>query len=250
MSTNTVKNLLTDLKLQGMLGALDRATGQAVKETWTGLELLDHLLQEEFNFREARSLDRRMKGSELKKFWTLMDFDFNVKRSLTKDKIKELYTLKWLDLGRPIVVMGPTGVGKTFTAEALAHHAIQAKKTAFFISVSDLMLHQSQARADGSYLKLRGRLAKYDILILDDFGLSKIPTQSAHDIVDLIKERIGAKSTIITTQLPIENWTEVIEDPIIADTLIDRFKHTAVNLAVTGETYRKEEGLKLDKNKN
>ena len=115
------------------------------------------------------------------------------------------------------------------------------------MSVSDLTEHQARARAAGQYLQLRAKLAKPDVLVLDDFGLRKLSTQEAHDFCELLKERNGEKSTIITTQLPIDHWPEVLEDPVIADSIVDRLMHVAISFTMTGESYRKTQGAALDK---
>jgi DNA replication protein DnaC len=247
MGTVQMKNMMEDLRLMGMLKSFDDLKSKATKESWTMDELLDHLLQQECEFRESQSRERRLKNSRLAKLPRLEDFDFTVKRSMTKAMIKELYAMKWLDQGRALLLIGPTGIGKSFLAEALGHHACQRKKTVLFISASDLLEHQQVARASGAYLKWRDKMTKPDVLILDDFGLRKLLAQEAHDFLDLLKARTGERSTIITTQVPLENWPEVIEDPVIADTVIDRLKHTSVKFDLSGDTYRKEEGAALDK---
>jgi DNA replication protein DnaC len=247
MGTVQMKNIMEDLRLMGMLKSFDRLKAEATKQSWTGDDLLDHLLQEESAFREEQSRERRVKNSKLQKLPRLEDFDFTVKRSITKAMIKELYNLRWLEQGRALLLIGPTGIGKSFIAEALGLQACLRKKSVLFMSASDLLEHQRMARASGGYLKWRARMTKPDVIILDDFGLCKLTAQEAHDFVDLLKTRTGEKSTIITTQLPLENWPEVIEDPVIADTVIDRLKHTSVKFDLEGDTYRKQEGAALDK---
>lgn len=242
-----MKNLMEDLKLHGMLKSFESLRSQATKESWSSDDFLDQLLSVEHQWREEQASERRVKGSKLPELPRLEDFDFTVQRSFTKVQIKELFTLKWLEQGRAMLLIGPTGVGKSFIAKALGHQACLRKKSVLFISVSDLLEHQAQARVSGSYLRLRVKMAKPDVLILDDFGLRKLLAQEAHDLIDLLKERTGEKSTIITTQLPLENWPEVIEDPVIADTVIDRLKHTSVKIDLQGESYRKEQGAHLDK---
>lgn len=247
MGTVQMKNMMEDLRLCGMLKAFDRLRSEATKASWTGDELLDHLLQEESAFREEQAKERRVKNSKLEKLPRMEDFDFTVKRTLTKAMVKELYSLKWLEQGRALLLIGPTGIGKSFVAEALAHHACLRKRSVLFISASDLLEHQKLSRAAGTYLKWRQKMAKPDVLVLDDFGLCKLLAQEAHDFNDLLKARTGEKSTIITTQVPLENWPEVIEDPVIADTIIDRLKHTSVKLDLEGDTYRAVQGAALDK---
>lgn len=250
MGSVQIKNMLEDLRLSGMLKSYDALRSRATKESWTAEELLDQLLQSEHQWREEASSSKRVKGSKLPELPRLEDFDFTVKRAFSKVQIKELYTLRWLEQGRPLLLMGPTGVGKSFIAKALGHHACLRKKSVLFMSVSDLLENQAAARLSGGYLRFRARMGKPDILILDDFGLRKILAQESHDFVDLLKERVGAKSTIITTQLPLENWPEVIEDPVIADTIIDRLKHISVKIDLSDaniDSYRKQQGATLDK---
>lgn len=253
MGTVQIKNMLEDLRLSGMSKSYDSLRSRATKESWTADELLDQLLQSEWQWREAEASSRRVKASKLPELPRLEDFDFSVKRPFTKVQIKELYTLKWLEQGRPLLLTGPTGAGKSFIAKALGHQACLRKKTVMFIGVSDLLEHQASARLAGHYLRFRLKMTKPDILILDDFGLRKMLAQEAHDFVDLLKERIGSKSIVITTQLPLDNWPEVIEDPVVADTIIDRLKHTSVKIDLTdpnNDSYRKQQGAILDKLKS
>lgn len=247
MGNIQIKNMLEDLRLTGMLKSFERLKADATKESWTADELLDRLLQEECEFREAAAKERRVKNSKLEKLPRLEDFDFTVKRTITKAVIKQLYDLKWLEQGRAILLVGPTGIGKSFIAEALGHHACLRKKSVLFIGMSDWLENLQLARSAGVYLKWRAKMVKPDILILDDFGLRKMMAQEAHDFVDLLKARTGERSTIFTTQVPLENWPELIEDPIVADTVIDRLKHTSVKLNLDGDTYRATQGAALDK---
>jgi DNA replication protein DnaC len=247
MGTVQIRNMLEDLRLTGMLKSFERLKSDATKESWTAEDLLDRLLQEESEFREEQARERRVKNSKLEKLPRLEDFDFTVKRTITKAMIKQLYDLKWLEQGRAILLVGPTGIGKSFIAEALGHHACLRKKSVLFTGMSDWLENLQLARSAGVYLKWRAKMAKPDVLIVDDFGLRKLMAQEAHDFVDLLKARTGEKSTIFTTQVPLENWPELIEDPVVADTVIDRLKHTSVKLNLDGDTYRATQGAVLDK---
>lgn len=246
MGHTQIKNILLDLKFKGMLNALEGLLLESTKSSWTALEFLDQLLQAEVSYREVQNAERKIKNSKLIRLPSLEDFDFAFSRNITKTQIRELYSLKWLEQARPLVITGPTGIGKTFVAEALGHHICQRKKSVLFLSMSDMLEQQHQAHVSGSYLKYKIKLAKYDLIILDDLGLRKLTTQEAHDFCELIKERQGNKSLIITTQLPLKNWPEILEDPVIADTIIDRLKHIAVKITFTGKSYREAQGQKFD----
>lgn len=157
--------------------------------------------------------------------------------------------MEWLKQGRPLLIIGPTGVGKTFLAEALGLQACRNRFSTLYLSMSSLIENLILSRTSGSYLKFRDRLAKPDLLVIDDFGLRKLTTAEAHDFCEILEERSQNKSTVITTQLPLNHWKEVISDPVIADAIIDRLIHAAIKLTVTGESYRKVKALKLDSKK-
>jgi len=240
---------MQELKLTGMLNALDASLDEALREELSPTDLLAELLQAESDWRHERLISRRISSAKFKTKPTLEDFDFAAKRSITKARVKELYKLDWLKQGRAVLITGPTGVGKTFMSQALGHHACHHKHTVLFMTFSDYLEHLSIARSSSTYLKFRQKMSKPDLLILDDFGLRKLNGSEAHDFNDLLKERGGSKSVMITTQLPVDHWSEVIEDPVIADTIIDQLIHTAVKINFTkkDESYRKVSGKNLTK---
>jgi DNA replication protein DnaC len=249
MGTTQVHNLMATLKLDGMRHGLEQTLQEATHEGWSLTELLDNLLQAEYDWRERRRTERLLKNSRLKIKPALEDFDFTAKRTISRSQIKELYNLGWLSRGRPLLMIGPTGVGKTFLAQALGHHACRRRHSVLFMSISHLLENQMLARASGTYLKFRDKLIKPDLLILDDFGLRKFSSQEAYDLCDLLEERQGVKSTVITTQLPLDHWSEVIEDPVIADSIIDRLIHTSLILTLQGESYRKIQARQMNDRK-
>lgn len=250
-NTSHLKNQMQDLKLMGMLQSLEASLTEAIQGELSPTDLLAELLQAEADWRHERLITSRIKGAKLKDKPTLEDFDFTAKRSVTKAQIKELYKLNWLKQGRSMLITGPTGVGKTFLSQALGHHACHHRHTVLFMTFSDYLEHQWLARSSNTYLKFRTKIARPDLLILDDFGLRKLNAGEAHDFNDLLKERGGNKSIIITTQLPVDHWSEVIEDPVIADTIIDQLIHTAIKITfkASDESYRKVTGKKLDERK-
>jgi DNA replication protein DnaC len=246
MGQAQIKNLLLDLKLSGMLNVFEDLSKESTKSSWTGAEFLDQLLQAEYNHRESRNALQKIKNSKLNRLPAMEDFDFEFSRNMTKAQVRELYALTWLDQSRALIITGPTGIGKTFIAEAIGHHVCQRKKSVLFVGMSDLLEQQSIAHASGSYLKFKAKIAKYDLLILDDLGLRKLSTQEAHDFCEILKERQGKKAIIITTQLPIKNWPEILEDPVIADAIIDRLQHTSVKINLKGPSYREAQGKQFD----
>lgn len=145
-----------------------------------------------------------------------------------------------------MLIIGPTGVGKTFLAQALGHHACKRKFASLFMTFANLLEYQALARTAGTYIKFRDRLIRPQLLILDDFGLRKLNSTQAHDFCEILEERSEGKSTIITTQLTLDHWTEVIDDPVIADAIIDRLIHSSIKIIMKGESYRKIKANKLD----
>ena len=238
------KNIMMELKLHGMLTRVDHILENRGSSGF--IESLSELLQAELDDRCQKQTERIMKGSKLTQKPLLEDFDSTAGRTITKSQVKDLYELGWLKNKRSIVIVGPTGVGKTFLAQAIGAHCCANRITTLFVDMSQYLEELSLARATNSYLKYLKRLARPQLLIFDDFGLRKLSTDQANDLCDLLKARID-KPTIITTQLPIKNWQEVIEDPVIADTIIDRMIHTSLVLDYQGPTYREVQGRQLNK---
>lgn len=249
MSMAQVKNLMSEMKLTGMAGHFEKAAADATEQSWSFSEFLDVLLQAESDFRDERKSKARIKASKLKIRAAFEDFDFAANRSITKTQIKEIYALKWVEQGRPLLLIGQTGVGKTFIAQATGLHACQNGKSVLFMNITTWLEGLALARSSGTYLKFRDKLARPDILILDDFGMRKLTAMEAQDLCEILEERSLEKSTVVTTQLPIEHWAEVIPDPVIADAILDRLRHAAIQFKITGESYRKVKAKKLENGK-
>lgn len=249
MAISQIKNIMSEINLKGMLMSLDQTLKEATSESWGYTDLLDVLLQSEYDHREKRKIESRLRRSKLKRQASFEDFDFTAKRTITKAQVKELRSLRWLEQSRPVLLMGPTGVGKTFLAEAIGLYACHNKHTVLFHSVSTFFENLMLARSAGNYLTIRDRMIKPKLLILDDFGLRKLTKNEPHDLCEILEERSQDKSTLITTQLPFEHWSEVIEDPVIAEAIVDRLKHTSIKIIMQGQSYRMVKGLKLDQQK-
>jgi len=170
MSTAQVKNLMAQMKLAGMADIFEKTVAEATQDKWSYTEFLDVVLQAELDFREERKASRRIKAAKFKIRASFEDFDFTANRSITKAQIKEIYNLKWVEQGRPLLLVGQTGVGKTFIAQAVGLHACTHGKSVSFMSVTTWLENLALARSTGTYLKFRDRLARPDVLILDDFG--------------------------------------------------------------------------------
>jgi DNA replication protein DnaC len=238
MSIAVAHHLMAELKLLGMSAAFDKAAIDATQHQWSCAEFFDVLLQAEADVRQERKISRLIKTAGFTVKAAFEDFDYAAKRSITKAQIKDLYSLDWLRQGRPLLLVGQTGVGKTFIAQAAGRHACYTGKSALFMTVSEWQENLALARSSGTYLKMRDRLARPDVLIIDNFGMRKLTAMEAQDLCEILEERTGAKSTVFTTQLPLTHWAEVIADPVIADAIRDRLEHAALTIEITGESYR------------
>jgi DNA replication protein DnaC len=245
MSTAIARNLMADMKLLGMLGAFDKVLTDATRDQSSYSELLDALLQAEADYRQERKTGYRIKAAKFTLRPAFEDIDFTASRSISKTQIKELYSLQWLHDARPVLLIGQTGVGKTFIAQAAGLHACACGKSVLYMTLTTWLENLALARSSGTYLRYRDKLAKPDLVILDDMGMRKLSATEAQDLCELLEERSINKSTLFTTQLPLDHWSEVIGDPVIADAIRDRLEHSALAIHITGESYRGVKARKL-----
>lgn len=245
MSTAIAKNLMAEMKLLGMMNAFDRCVHEATRDRIGYTQLLDTLLQAEADYRQARKTGNRIKAARFTLRPSFEDFDFTASRSISKAQIKEIYSLNWLKDGRPLLLIGQTGVGKTFIAQAAGLHACASGHSVLYTSVTTWLENLAMARSSGSYLRYRDKLAKPDLIIFDDFGMRKLSSTEAQDLCEILEERSYGKSVVFTTQLPLDHWSEVIADPVIADAIRDRLEHAALTIRITGESYRGVKARKL-----
>lgn len=246
MGTTQVRTLMHDMKLFGMADIVDKSASSATSEGWSFFEFIDVLLQAENESRNRRRTESRIKAAKIRRTASFEDYDFTAKRSLTKAQLKEIQSLKWLEDGRPLVLIGQTGVGKTYLAHATGLHACQAGKTVVCLSTTTFLEQLMLARTTNSYLKFKERLIKPDLIVLDDFGMRKFTAVEAEDLREILEERSYGKATLITTQLPLDHWAEVLPDPVLAEAIVDRIDGTGLKIKITGESYRPIKGKKLD----
>lgn len=245
MSTAIAKNLMAEMKLLGMLGAFDQLHTEATRDQTGYTEFLDTLLQAECDYRQERKTDGRVRAAKFALRPAFEDIDFTASRSISRAQIKELYSLQWLNEGRPVLFIGQTGIGKTFLAQALGLHACARGKTVLYMNITTWLENVALARSSGTYLRYRDKLARPDVLIIDNMGMRKLSSTEAQDLCEILEERSHGKSTVFTTQLPLDHWSEVIADPVIADAIRDRLDHAALKITITGESYRGVKARKL-----
>lgn len=242
MLSNPIMEKLGLLKLPGMLHALEEQMNQP---DLSGLDFLDRLglmVDREIEERENRRLKTRLKAARLRQAASIEDIDYRHPRGLDRSLVLSLASCQWVRTGRNVLVTGPTGVGKTYVACALAHKALREGYSALYRRVPRLLHELTGARAEGSYHKVMNALARTDLLIMDDWGLSPLGVEQNRDLLEVIEDRHGLKSTIITSQLPVESWHEFIGEPTVADAILDRLVHSAYRITLKGESMRKVRG--------
>ena len=223
-----------------MLAALQEQLQMPDIEGLTFEERLGLLIDREMTERENRSYKLRLRNARLRQQACLEDIDFTQKRGLDRAQLMQLADCKWIKEAQNVLIIGPTGVGKTYLACALAHKACQHGHSALYFRMPRLQQELDIAKSDGRYAKVLKTLAKADLLVIDDWGLKKFVKEQSHDFLEILEDRHGLKSTLIAGQLPIEHWHEVITDPTLADAILDRLVHNAYRITLKGESMRKK----------
>jgi len=199
------------------------------------------LVDAEFTARENRRLGRLLRAARLRiSNACIEDVDTPARRGLDKAVLRQLATCTWVTEHRNVIVTGATGVGKTYVACALAQQCCRRGLRTLYRRLSRLLDELAMARADGTYPPLLARLARFDVLVLDDWGLPKLTDNGRHGVLEVLEDRYDLRSTIVTSQLPIKHWHEYIDDPSLADALLDRVVHNAYKLDLKGPSRRKE----------
>jgi len=235
----TVEKLHT-LKLTGMAKALDEQRALPEIEDLDFDERLGLLVDRELTERENRRLGTRLKKAKLRHACCLEALDFRTPRGLDKALILSLAACAWITKGINLLITGPTGVGKSYLACALGHKACLEGHSVLYLRLPRLFEELRLARADGSYGKQMMNYAKTSLLILDDWGLTPISDGQRRDLLELLEDRHGLRSTLVTSQLPVTLWHAYLGDPTLADAILDRLVHNAYKINLKGESMRKQ----------
>jgi len=234
---------LVGMRLTGMAEALRRWMDQPPDKQLTPLDVLGLLVDAEWHLREERKLTARLRNARFRQEATIEDIDYQHPRGLQKAVMQELAACRWVTAHQNVIFTGKTGVGKSFLACALGQKACREGFSVVYRRSSRLLDELAQARADGTHFQLLRRLAKTDVLVVDDFGMEVLNAVQRRDLLEVLEDRYGTTSTIITTQLEPKEWHAVIADETIADAVCDRLVHNAHKVKLVGESIRK---LKAD----
>ena len=242
MLTSPTLEKLKEMRLLGMAGALEDQL-QTPEITSLGFEeRLGLMIDREQTDRDNRRLKTRLTKARLRQQASLEDIDYSGSRGLDKAQLLDLGSCRWIAEHNNLLLTGPTGAGKTFIACALAQKACRQGLTALYLRLPRLFGELTIAKGDGRYGKLLVRYSRIDVMVLDDWGVAPMTAENRRDLLEILDDRYEKKSTLITSQLPVEKWHRYLEDPTLADAILDRVVHNAYRIELKGESMRKRKG--------
>lgn len=240
MNVKATMQKLEEMRFGGFARAYREVTETGVNREFTSDELIAHLVQAEWDDRYNKRLQRLLYRARFRYHASFEEIDFSTRRNIDKNQLLRLSSCDWLTKCQNIIITGSTGVGKSFIASALGHQACQHGFKVLYNNCSKLFDKLKIAKADGSYIKEINKIEKLDLLILDDFGLKPLESNHRLMLLEIFEDRHGKKSTIITSQLPVNKWHEIIGEPTIADAILDRLVHSSHRIVLEGESMRKK----------
>ena len=228
------------MKLSGVLAAIKEQELNREYEKMSFEDRLGFLVEREYLDRENRRLKSRLKQAKLRQHACLENIQFSSERNLSKSKILELGKCRWIKEHRNLIITGPTGAGKSYLACALGHSACLNGYKVSYARASRFLMELAVGRGDGRYEKIMKFLSRSDLLILDDFGLSKLNDGERQDLLEVVEDRYEIRSTAIIGQLPVDKWHEIVGDSTVADAILDRVVHNSFRVDLHGnESMRK-----------
>ncbi|QYA13693.1 IS21-like element helper ATPase IstB [Rhizobium sp. AB2/73] len=240
MLTNPTINMLRELGLNGMATAFQELDAQSEARGLEHGEWLAILLEREATMRRQKRFEARARAAKLRHDAQIENADFRAARGLDRNLFMTLAGCDWIRRHHSLLVTGPAGVGKSWLACALGHKACREDFSVAYHRVPRLFATLALARGDGRYGRILKSLAKTDLLILDDWGPEKLNDDQRRDLLEIIEDRYERRSTIVTSQVPLDRWWEIIANPTLADAILDRLVHNAYRIDLTGESMRKQ----------
>jgi DNA replication protein DnaC len=242
MNEQTIEKMKT-MKLYGMVRAFRTSLESGTAEKCTADELLSMLVDSEWDERFNRKLTRSVKNARFRYKAAVEQINFDDHRVQIKNQVLRLADCAFIDRKENVLITGSTGVGKSYIASAIGHQACSMGYRVLYEHSSKLFARLKGGKADGTYLKEITKIEKQDLLIVDDFGIQPLDQQSRTILMEIIEDRHGKKSTLLTSQVPVNQWHEVIGEQTIADAILDRIVHDAQRLELRGESMRKKRSI-------
>ena len=239
MLTHPTLEKLHDLRLTGMAAALEEQFNTPDLQDLDFHERLGLLVDREASVRHNRRLQLRLKQAQFQQPAVWEDLDFKSARGLDKALMLQLASGQWITQHLNCLITGPTGAGKSYLATALAHKACRDGHTARYLRLPRLLQNLQRAKGDGSYVKQLEQLARFDVLILDDWGLAVLDDTAQRDVLEIVDDRFNRRSTLVTSQLPVAHWHTYLGQATLADAILDRLVHNAYKIELKGESMRK-----------
>lgn len=244
---NEILTKMKHMRLQGMAKAFQLTLESGKNEVFTPDEMIVHLIDSEWDERYNRKLERTVQAARFRYKSSIEQISYDDNR-VDKNQLLRLASCDFIKRNENIIITGSTGIGKSFIASALGHQACSLGYRVLYQHSSKLFGRMKMAKVDGTYLKELAKIEKQHILLIDDFGLQPLDAQSRSILMEIIEDRHGKSSTIITSQIPINQWHEIIGEQTIADAILDRIVHDAHRIEMKGESLRKKRMPKKEEN--
>jgi DNA replication protein DnaC len=246
----TLQKILKKLRLSGLLASLEIRLHEAASNGLTHAEFLELILSDELAVRDDRLIARRVKAAQFRELKTLDAFDFSFNPKIDKKRVFELATCRFIREARDVLWLGPPGVGKSFLVQAIGYQAIKSGYVVYYRSIFDLVRDFLAEEALLSDEKLLARYLKPDLLVIDDMGIKQLPKRSGEFLFEIIMRRYELKSTMMTSNRPLEDWGKLIGDVPAATAILDRFLHHAEVIEIQGQSYRMKDRAATKKKPN
>ena len=249
METTQIMERMKQMKLFGMHRYYNSSLDAGHHQNYTADELLYALIESEWDERQTRKIDRLMRTARFRYKASVEEITFNEQRNMDRNHILRFAECDFIKQRQNILITGSTGVGKSYLACAFGHQACIKGYRVMYFNIAKILARLKMQKADGSYIKEMAKIERQDLVILDDFGLQPIDSQSRMIFLEMMEDRYDVRSTIVTSQLPVSAWHEVINEKTIADAILDRLVHSSHRIDLKGESMRKKRrNIKMEMN--